>query len=145
MLLCIRTNTFPPLHLHTWVRALGPQQLTFSNTVLSSHTHPFPGWGDLFKSLCASCCLPTQVPLISTPQAAIMSSPWLSTAARPTASRTGHRRMNGRFGALRCGVCISNPSNLEVGEVDTAGFQSSTPRPTGKEYVWLLRPLALPF
>ncbi|KAG7217534.1 hypothetical protein INR49_021461 [Caranx melampygus] len=54
-------------------------------------------------------------------------------AARSTANRTGQRRMNRRFGALRCGVCISNPSNLEVGEVDTAGFQSSTPRPTGRE------------
>lgn len=146
MLLCIWTNTFPPLHLHTWVRAPGPQQLTFSNTVCP-HTLTLSQVEVTYSSLSVRPLVcpqsATNIHTVGSNNDSVVSSPWLSPAAQPTARRMGHR--NRRFGALRYGICISNPSNLEVGEVDTAGFQSSTPRPAGREYMWLLRPLALPF
>lgn len=92
----------------------------------------------------------TNIPTAGSNNNSVVSSPWLSIAARPTANSMGPRTMSRRLGALQCGISISNPSDLEAGEVDTAGSQSNTQRPKDRDAqaescVWLLRPPALPF
>lgn len=41
--------------------------------------------------------------------------------------------MSRRLGTLHWCICISNPSNLEAGEVDTTSFQSSTHSQTDRQ------------
>lgn len=120
---------------------------------LSSHIYSFCQVEVTCLS-CPACPLvcpqnSTNIPGAGSNNYSAVFSPWLSIVAQTTANSMGPRMMSRKMGTLQCGTRISNPSNLEAGEVDTSGFQSSTlgteHRGAGRESVWLLRPPALPF